>query len=183
MRERILNETINILKAQGYRGLKMDNLAEAVGVSKKVLYTEFENKEDIVLKVLEQEFECLYKELNLIYGVSELSLSDKLKASLWLVTRRAFECSEQLIHDLRKNPGISELFWKHVANLNSRLLRHYLQDHTKLNEMMLATFFGILINTAAANNHGVNRVSLMLETIQFYTYAWAHMKNGLIQAD
>lgn len=181
MREKVYNQTIDLLKARGYKQLHMDELARLAGISKKTLYEAFGTKHSLVLYALQREFESTYRELEVISKLADMSAEDKLKASLWLITRRAFECGEQLIIDLRINPVITEAFWQHVEQLNARLLGYYLQTKGRLNEMMLANFFGILINISSGNQQEINRVRLMQETIQFYTHAWAHMNNGLVK--
>lgn len=181
MKEKVYNQTIDLLKAGGYKQLHMDELAKQAGISKKTLYEAFGTKQSLVLYALQREFESTYRELEVISELADLGAEDKLKASLWLITRRAFECGEQLIIDLRIHPVITEAFWLHVEQLNAILLGYYLQTNGRLNEMMLANFFGILINVSSGNQQGVNRLGLMQETIQFYTHAWAHMNNGLLK--
>lgn len=179
MREKVFNETIELLKLGGYKGLHMTDLARQAGISKKTLYDEFGNKEGVVVSALKNEFDSMYHDLEMISLIAGLDVLERLSASLWLITRRAFECSKQLVEDLKVNPVIQEQFWQHVQKLNNQLLQCYLQNSTVLNEIMLTNFFGILINVASGKQHGVDRVKLMQETIQFYTYAWAHMENGL----
>lgn len=53
MRDRILTEAARLLVAGGYQGISMREIAEACGISKPALYYHFEDKESLVLAVLE----------------------------------------------------------------------------------------------------------------------------------
>ena len=52
LRQRILEEAARLFVTQGYDGISMREIAEAVGVSKAGLYYHFRDKEDLLLAVL-----------------------------------------------------------------------------------------------------------------------------------
>ena len=181
-KEIVLNEAIQMLKEHGYKGLTMDKLALTLKTSKKRLYDQFEDKEHLVLEALVNEFNTMYSELDLIRTNLAYDANDRLRASLWLITRRAMECSQQLVSDLTRSPQLEEVFWQHVDVLGKLLSDYYLQTSAKLNRVLLASFFGILINTLRKHDHGIDHVSFLEETVEFYTYAWLQMSNDLKRA-
>ena len=52
LRERILSEAARLFMAQGYNGISMREIAEAVGVSKAGLYYHFKDKEDLFVAIM-----------------------------------------------------------------------------------------------------------------------------------
>lgn len=53
LRNRILEEATSTFFRLGIKAVTMDDIASAIGVSKKTLYTEFSNKKSLVLAVME----------------------------------------------------------------------------------------------------------------------------------
>jgi AcrR family transcriptional regulator len=53
-RDHILDEAINVFDKDGYRGATVHAIAEAAGISDGTIYNVFDNKEDILLAVLER---------------------------------------------------------------------------------------------------------------------------------
>lgn len=53
----IITEAARLLEAEGYFGLSLDKLAQAVGYAKGTLYQHFKTKEDIVLAIAAQSME------------------------------------------------------------------------------------------------------------------------------
>jgi AcrR family transcriptional regulator len=53
LRQQILSTAKNLFIEQGYRGLSMRQIAEAVGVSKAALYYHFKDKEQLLLAILD----------------------------------------------------------------------------------------------------------------------------------
>lgn len=58
-RERILEAAARLFVEQGYRGLSMREIAEAVGVSKPAIYHHFADKEELFLAILNRYVEQL----------------------------------------------------------------------------------------------------------------------------
>lgn len=60
-REKILKTAINLFARYGIKGVSMNQIATALQMSKKTLYTEFENKEEMLLECLKFEKERMEK--------------------------------------------------------------------------------------------------------------------------
>ena len=58
-REQLLGAALEVFVAQGYHAAAMDDIAEAAGVSKPVLYQHFPGKLDLYLALLDQHAEAM----------------------------------------------------------------------------------------------------------------------------
>ena len=58
-REQLLGAAQEVFVAQGYHAAAMDDIAEAAGVSKPVLYQHFPGKLDLYLALLDQHSEAM----------------------------------------------------------------------------------------------------------------------------
>jgi AcrR family transcriptional regulator len=77
-RAQLLDAAREVFVAQGYHAAAMDDIAEAAGVSKPVLYQHFPGKLDLYLALLDQSSEALLASLDSALG----SISDnKLRVS------------------------------------------------------------------------------------------------------
>jgi AcrR family transcriptional regulator len=78
MKSSISEAAISVLNEFGFDGLRMDRVAKAAEVAKGTLYNYFENKDELVLNVMEMKFEPIYRELLKIHN-SESSPPDKIE--------------------------------------------------------------------------------------------------------
>jgi len=63
VKQKILEEALNIITAHGYEGLTMRRLGRHMGMTAATVYNYFRNKEEIYLHVLTRGFELLYDDL------------------------------------------------------------------------------------------------------------------------
>jgi AcrR family transcriptional regulator len=78
LREKILEKARSMFIRQGYHGLSMREISEALGVSKAALYYHFKDKEELFLAILEtslDEMEALIDNISL----TPVSCSEKLQ--------------------------------------------------------------------------------------------------------
>jgi len=80
-REKILKETIKLLREEGMRGLTMRRLASRLGVKAVTIYSYYESKDHIYLAVLTKGFQLLYQDCAKAYD-SESEPMARLKAML-----------------------------------------------------------------------------------------------------
>ena len=59
LRDRILGEATRLFVANGYNGISMREIAEAVGVSKAGLYYHFKDKQDLFLAILTDDLSAI----------------------------------------------------------------------------------------------------------------------------
>ena len=55
--ERIVEQALRLFVTQGIKSVRMEDLARLAGVSKRVLYDMFEDKEDLLYRVMLRYFE------------------------------------------------------------------------------------------------------------------------------
>ncbi len=60
LKDRILKAARSKFKTTGYRGVKTDDIASEVGISKRTLYQHFNSKEDILREVILKENDRIY---------------------------------------------------------------------------------------------------------------------------
>jgi len=63
VKQKILEEALNIITERGYEGLSMRRLGRHLGMTAATVYNYFQNKEEIYLHVLTRGFELLYDDL------------------------------------------------------------------------------------------------------------------------
>jgi len=63
VKQKILEEALNIITEGGYEGLSMRRLGRRLGMTAATVYNYFQNKEEIYLHVLTRGFELLYDDL------------------------------------------------------------------------------------------------------------------------
>ncbi len=84
----ILNAAVEIFAKHGYHKAKIRDIAEKANVAVGSVYVYYNNKEDILLKIFENIWEPLYKELKKIYENPQLSFRQKFDYLIDLV----FDC-------------------------------------------------------------------------------------------
>ena len=53
-RRQLLDSALDVFAARGYHGASMNDVADAAGVTKPVLYQHFDSKQDLYLALLEE---------------------------------------------------------------------------------------------------------------------------------
>jgi len=81
LREEILGATLTCFN---YKGLKftMDDVAHTLGISKKTIYKEFKDKEDMTLALVDYVFDGIKEAERQIYESRELSTVEKIRRIL-----------------------------------------------------------------------------------------------------
>lgn len=87
--QEIIIEAAKLFRQYGVRSVSMDDLARAMGISKKTLYQHVQNKSDLVDKILDYSFyrekafmeECTQEHVNAIDALLEMSklISEEMK--------------------------------------------------------------------------------------------------------
>ena len=68
LREQILVAAKRLFIEQGYHGLAMRQISEAVGVSKAALYYHFKDKEELFLAILSSNLDEIEQAIDLIHA-------------------------------------------------------------------------------------------------------------------
>lgn len=81
-REQLINDIAPMFYEKGFWGVKVDDIANDLKISKKTLYVFFANKKDIIKSVIEHRFQFIYQ----LSKESEQNSSNAVKALIHLVS-------------------------------------------------------------------------------------------------
>lgn len=73
-KKKILVKSLELFETYGIKQVTMDDISEAMGISKKTLYIHFAGKEELVNKVIQFLFELHFKAINRIIGDTNSSI-------------------------------------------------------------------------------------------------------------
>jgi AcrR family transcriptional regulator len=73
-KKKILVKSLELFETYGIKQVTMDDISEAMGISKKTLYIHFAGKKELVNKVIQFLFELHFKAINRIIGDTNSSI-------------------------------------------------------------------------------------------------------------
>ncbi len=120
-RPRILAAARSHFFSHGFRTVTMDDLASALSLSKKTLYTHFSSKDALLKAVLQDKFEGLRATLEQVTGGPTIPFPDALQALLRGLQKELAELKPPFLRDMRKAP---ELF-RSLEQRRARLIRQH----------------------------------------------------------
>jgi len=97
----IVNRSSNLFMTYGLRSITMDDICAQCGISKKTLYTLFENKDELVQKVIQDGLESFGSELKEIRRNGKDAI-DELMQLLSFAHKRSRQMQPNLNNDLEK---------------------------------------------------------------------------------
>lgn len=124
-KEYILTESYQLFRKYGVRSLSMDDIARELGISKKTLYQHFENKSDLMSKILyklvhSEEYSCAPPRLD------ELNAIDVLLEVSRQVSEQMNNLNPAIVFDLQKYyPKVFSLF---VSTKRDHALREIIKN-------------------------------------------------------
>ena len=127
LRVRILDEAAKLFDRKGIK-FTMDDLARSLAVSKKTIYTVFENKRSIMTETIDRFFDDALAEEEAILNDDSLSIPDQLKAIIGRVPERYTQNDLAQLYVLKeKYPSVyrhwqrcRENYWEGVCILLKR---------------------------------------------------------------
>lgn len=125
MREKIITTSADLFLTLGFKSVTMDDIAKSIGISKKTIYTHFENKTRLVQEVTFSLFEIVCGGIDYICDTSKNPIEELYDIKKYVMTfLKEEKASPQ--HQLRKYyPKIFEELQKkqfekmHLSVLNS----------------------------------------------------------------
>jgi len=118
VRERIMDQATELFLRRGFSRVTTDELAEAVGVSKKTIYLHFRSKEQLLRQAMERKMDRIRAHIQEIGDRPNISSVEKLKAMLGLVGVQFASLSSEPLQDIsRKAPQI----WRTIEESRSRI--------------------------------------------------------------
>lgn len=119
VRERIVAEAREQFFRHGYSAFTMDELAAALGMSKKTLYVHFEGKDGLIRAMFERFAAELRAAAETVLADRSLSFAEKLRGFAGEVMERLARVSPAILADLQRfAPGLH----RHVEQLRGKNL-------------------------------------------------------------
>lgn len=100
-RQRIIEKTDELFHMYGIRSVTMDDIARALGISKKTIYQFFKDKDEIVTTVSRYHMEHEREEIEGIYKNSANALEELFNISVCL-RKNVADINPSIIYDLQK---------------------------------------------------------------------------------
>jgi AcrR family transcriptional regulator len=118
VRERIMDHAAELFLRRGFSRITTEELARAVGVSKKTIYLHFRSKEQLLRRVVEREMDRIRAHIQEISDQPNMSSVEKLNAMLGLVGVQFARLSSCTLEDIsRKAPQI----WRIIEESRNRI--------------------------------------------------------------
>lgn len=155
---------MSLFKRLGIKSVSMDDIAREVGMSKKTLYQLVENKEDLIMKVVESDFECDKKMFARHAQQASDAIDEFLRNSRYFI-REMRAISPSTMYDLQKYyPMIwREMFQNHHLQFQRDLMRNLERGMEEglyrdgVDPQVVATLYsgmmGMVIDRQAFPNH------------------------------
>ncbi len=103
LKERILTRAEEIFFQYGYTRVRMDEIAESLGISKKTLYKFFDSKENLFLEIMSRMKVRIKTNCQLICDDTEMEFIQKLKKLMNYIAKQSSKLRGPLPEDLQKN--------------------------------------------------------------------------------
>lgn len=108
LKMRILDHTETRLWEQGYRGMRVDELARDVGISKRTLYEQFRTKEEMAREALARRLDRMQRGIDeIIDGQTEAP--EQLRNIIRLICEVHAKARPPFYRDLETTPSLVEL--------------------------------------------------------------------------
>jgi len=123
----IIEKTGLLFKASGIRTNTMDDIASAVGISKKTLYQFVKDKNELITVVIEQEYTKIKTSIEIIVQTSENCIEELLRLNA-LINRLLTSINPVAIVELKKLYQSIYLEWKQkFQHLFAKTIRNNIQ--------------------------------------------------------
>lgn len=106
LKARILDHAELRLLEQGFRGMRVDELARDVGISKRTLYELFRTKEDMAREALERVLADMLVDIDRAMHDHREDPSEQLQASIRVLAGRFANAQEPFYRDLDTTPSL-----------------------------------------------------------------------------
>lgn len=121
LKERILSTAMADFAARGIRAVKMDDIANALSISKRTLYEIYENKEDLLFEGVKKYNRQRQEEMRR-FASGDVSVMDIILHSTRLTIEQFKFTSPAFYSDLMKYPKIMKYFEEDRENTQQQFL-------------------------------------------------------------
>ncbi len=131
IKERIISKARELFFRYGVKSVTMDDIANALGISKKTIYLHFVDKDDIVFQLISNEIsedKCEWEELE----NSSKDVIDRMVKSMELFKQAFAEINPSTFFDIKKyHPRAWNLFLEHKQNFILEKIKNDLTEGIK----------------------------------------------------
>lgn len=185
--DRIVAKALDLYLKYGIKSVTMGDLSRELGISKKTLYLYFENKEDLVKKVVDYQHDAEYTKIRKIRkasknAVEELFRISRLNADL---LRRM---SPSTMYDLKKY--YNEIWqerqsykWNILYDSISKNLKWGIEEglyrddlNINITVVHITYIMGTLVDERLVNTFGYSRLEIFEETFNYHIHGIASTK-------
>ena len=103
LRTRILQKAFALFLSRGFTRVTTQDIAAALGISKKTLYKYYSSKHEIVSTAIEQNLEGLGHRLDTIMEHDEWGFNEKFAQVLMLIQKQVGSISEVFLEDMARH--------------------------------------------------------------------------------
>lgn len=126
--DEILSSISKLFKKCGIKCINMDDIARELGISKKTLYQHFENKNEIIYKVIQYEMQSECNDLHKLFTLYPNAI-DQLHFISKYVVIKLYNLQPSLIYDINKYyPQI----WGKLKNQRAEYIHTIIEQNFQL---------------------------------------------------
>jgi AcrR family transcriptional regulator len=127
MKNKILQGAYELFYRHGVKRITMDDIASHMGISKKTIYENYKNKDDVVLALIKRELEQQKKDLQLIHKKSENSISEIIGLMSYLANKFS-QINPGMFYDLQRYHSDS---WKYFREFKEGTVQGFIEANLK----------------------------------------------------
>ena len=119
MKDTILEKSKELFLRNGFKTVGMDDIAQALHISKKTIYQYFPSKEDLVKATLDYVYNLAFSKIAEISGKCEMAIHEhfKIKESIDGILGKDFETSPCFFQLKKYYPELCYEFEKNAARM------------------------------------------------------------------
>ena len=127
----IVEKADSLFRTFGIRGVTVDDICKACGISKKTIYKHYSDKYALANKSLEYHYDKLFKEINSIVKYSSNAIETFFKISLHF-RETLNDITPSFVHDLKKfHPDLYEIHQNSKEKLFVKSLKSVIKNGKK----------------------------------------------------
>jgi AcrR family transcriptional regulator len=125
--ERILRGAYELFYRHGVKRITMDDVASHLGMSKKTIYENYKNKDDMVLALMKRELQKQHKDMDAIRKKSENSI-DEIIGIMNYLAEKFSQINPGMFYDLQKYHSSS---WNHFRDFKENSIQKFIEANLK----------------------------------------------------
>lgn len=155
--QEILQKSLLLFFKYGVRSISMDDIANQLGISKKTLYNHFENKADLIDKMMQFH---ISEETGVCEQVASQSLNaiDQLSQIYHFNLNSMGNINPTLIFELKKYYGN---VWKHFENHKNHFIQNSILQNIELGQQQ--GLYRTDLNAAIISRIYTNRIDMVID--------------------